>query len=87
VKATFGPVFVEAEAYYGGGYLYEYEGGRTPDVKIETMGAYLHVKGDFAPAYAGFKFMYMQGDDPRSTGEREGNLAATLSMGQISSPA
>jgi hypothetical protein len=30
--------------------------------------------------------MYMQGDDPRSTGEREGNLAATLSMGQISSP-
>jgi hypothetical protein len=86
VKATFGPVFVEAEAYYGGGYLLEYEGGTTPDVKIETMGAYLHVKGDFAPAYAGFKFMYMQGDDPRSTGEREGNLAATLSMGQISSP-
>jgi hypothetical protein len=86
VKATFGPVFVEAEAYYGGGYLLEYEGGRTPDVKIETMGAYLHVKGDFAPAYAGFKFMYMQGDDPKSTGEKEGGLAAGLSMGQIASP-
>ena len=27
VKATFGPVFVEAEAYYGGGKLLEYEGG------------------------------------------------------------
>lgn len=89
VKATFGPIFVEAEAYYGGGYLVEYENRRTapgPDVKVESFGAYLHVKGDFAPAYAGFKFMYMQGDDPKSAGEREGNVAALLSMGQISSP-
>jgi hypothetical protein len=85
VKATFGPVFVEAEAYYGGGYLYEQLGPGT-DVKIQTMGAYLHVMGNFAPAYAGFKFMYMQGDDPKSAGEKEGGLAAGLSMGQIASP-
>jgi hypothetical protein len=85
VKATFGPVFVEAEAYYGGGYLYEQQGAGT-DVKIQTMGAYLHVMGNFAPAYAGFKFMYMQGDDPKSAGEKEGGLAAGLSMGQIASP-
>jgi hypothetical protein len=92
VKATFGPVFVEAEAYYGGGYLYEYESatskaaGLGTDVKVESMGAYLHIKGDFAPAYAGFKFMYMQGDDPKSAGEKEGNVAALLAMGQIASP-
>jgi len=89
VKATFGPVFMEAELYYGGGYLYEYENRSTapgPDVKIETWGAYVHAMANLAPAYVGAKFIWMKGDDPKSAGEREGGLAAGLSMGQIASP-
>jgi hypothetical protein len=85
VKATFGPVFVEAEAYYGGGYLQKFESG-VGDVKISTYGAYVHALGNFGPAYVGGKFMLMKGDKPDTLDKKEGGLASTLSMGQIASP-
>jgi len=86
VKATFGPVFLEAEAYYGGGKLQDPDRAGVADIDIKTWGAYAHVMANFAPAYAGAKFMYMRGNDPSSTDTREGGLAAALSMGQIASP-
>ena len=87
VKATFGPVFVEAEAYYGGGYLAKYDSGTAgTDVKISTWGAYVHALGTFGPAYVGAKFMMMEGDKPDTLDKKEGNLASSLSMGQIASP-
>ncbi|MCX5844550.1 MAG: hypothetical protein NT022_12555, partial [Deltaproteobacteria bacterium] len=86
VKATFGPVFVEAELYYGGGKLQDPDRAGVADVDIKTWGAYVHALANFAPAYVGAKFMYMRGNDPSSTDTREGSLAALLSMGQIASP-
>jgi len=90
MKATFGPVFVEGELYYGGGFLQKYDVEQTrrnlPDVKVETYGAYLHGKGTFGPAYAGAKFLMMKGDDPNTLDKKEGGLAAALTMGQVTSP-
>lgn len=87
VKATFGPVFVEAEMLYGGGKLAEYSAPSiAEDVDLKAWGAYIGAKATFGPAYVGGLFAWISGDDPGTTDEKEGGVAATFGMGQVFSP-
>jgi hypothetical protein len=87
VKATFGPIYVEAEVLYGGGKYAEYESGvTTPDVDLRTWNAYIGAKGTFGPAYVGAMFAWMQGDDPKSASEKEGNVASYFTHNKVFSP-
>ena len=87
VKATFGSIYVEAEVLYGGGNYAEYESGvTTPDVDLRTWNAYIGAKGTFGPAYVGAMFAWMQGDDPKSAGEKEGNVASYFTHNKVFSP-
>jgi hypothetical protein len=87
-KQTIGPVYLEGEAYYGGGdYMkYDVSNPATPDMKLETYGIYLHAKVDFKPVYFGGRFIYMKGDDPTTNDKVEGNIAAGLVAGQAFLP-
>jgi hypothetical protein len=91
VKMTFGPVYFEAEAAYATGKLefendapYKLAGGTNVD--IEGLGIYLHGKMDFAPAYAGFQFAYIRGDDPVTPKTKEGGIMASMLAGQAFNP-
>lgn len=85
VKATFGPVYIEAEAGYGWGDWYDYE-GTTRDVDLKAIGIYVNAKVDLAPAYVGIKFAWVRGDDPNTANEVEGNVMASLLAGQVFNP-
>jgi hypothetical protein len=87
VKATFGPIYVEAEVLYGGGKYADYESGvTTPDVDLKTWGAYVGVKGTFGPAYVGAMFAWVQGDDPNTTDKKEGSVASYFTQSKVFSP-
>jgi len=64
VKATFGPVYVEAEANYVWGKL-RTQGGDSIATDIDKSGyyGYLLAKADFAPVYVGAAAFYVSGDD------------------------
>ena len=87
VKATFGPIYVEAEVLYGGGSYADYESGvTTPDVDLRTWAAYVGAKGTFGPAYVGAMFAWIQGDDPKSEGEKEGSVSSYFTHHKVFSP-
>jgi hypothetical protein len=86
VKAKFGPVYIEAEGVYGFGKLQDSEAVAVANIDAEAMGLYINAKADFGPAYVGGQFVYMRGDDPATTGKREGTFAALLVAGQAYDP-
>jgi hypothetical protein len=65
MKATFGPVFVEAELSYWFGKLRKLEDGNalSRDVDMDSWSAYLHAKANIGPAYVGGLYGFASGDD------------------------
>jgi hypothetical protein len=64
LKATFGPVYVEAEAQYITGKTARYESPSTGvDIDKEGYGAYVLAKVNIGPAYVGGQFGYSSGND------------------------
>jgi hypothetical protein len=62
MKATFGPVYVEAELAYLTGKLMKYDNAGV-DVDKEGYGAYVLAKYTMGPAYFGGQFGYTSGND------------------------
>jgi len=89
-KGKFGPVFLEAEGFYGGGKLYELENASNTfnDVDVRAWGLYLHARADISMFYGGFIFAWISGDDPSTPDKVEGSIAsaAGFQMGQNWSP-
>ena len=87
-KQTFGPVFLEGEAYYGAGMAADFEANTAgiQQKSLETYGGYLHAKVDLKPVYFGGRFIYMLGDDPGTANKQEGNMAFGLVAGQAFTP-
>lgn len=63
VKATLGPVYVEAEVNYMFGKTREFEAAGTPDLDKEGWGAYLMAKVNMGPAFFGAQVGYSSGDN------------------------
>jgi hypothetical protein len=63
MKATFGPVFVEAEMSYLFGKFKEAEVAGASDVDMSSWSAYVHGKANIGPAYVGGMVGYSSGDD------------------------
>jgi len=70
VSATFGPVYVEAEAVYLTGDKYAYENGGALDVSKRGWAWYANAKYTMGPAYVGAQYAYVGGDD-RSTPDKD----------------
>ena len=75
-KMKFGPVDLEAEAYWMKGQR-AYDLAGTADMDINTKGLYVNGKFNMGPAYVGGIFIYASGDDPTTT-EQEGGYNKTL---------
>ena len=88
LKKTAGPLNVEAEAYYIGGKWKDWEAsvGAADDMDAESYGGYVKAQMDMGSAYAGAMFIYMRGDDPGSTDEKEGGFMPSLSWGEAFNP-
>lgn len=84
-KATFGSLFIEGEAVYGGGKYKQYESNATlageKDADVSAYGLFLHGRYDLKPFYAGLQFAWLSGDDPGKDDKVTGNVAAALSAG------
>ena len=61
-KATFGPVYFEAEFDYVGGKAAAFDVAGT-DIDMQAWGAYVMAKVNLGPAYVGGLFAYATGDD------------------------
>jgi len=87
-KVSFGPVYVEAEGIWATGDIFKYEGAlaTTPTISVDALGAFIHARGNFGPAYAGLQFMWVRGDDPDTLDKKEGNYMATLGYGASYDP-
>jgi len=73
-KATFGPVFVEAEVNYNWGNWIKSEVAGQPDIKIDGWNAYLHGKMNLGPAYFGALFAFNSGDDGSDATKNKSSL-------------
>jgi len=72
VKATFGPVYVEAEALYIAGKTREYDNvAGSTDMKKSTFTVYAMAMGTFGPAYAGLAGVWVPGDKYDTTDKDE----------------
>jgi hypothetical protein len=72
-KYATGPLFIEGEFIWGFGDYINYDNPKpAPDVKINSIGAYLNAKFNVGPAYVGGIFAYSQGDDPATPDKLEG---------------
>jgi len=79
VKAKFGPVAVEAEAWYLGGEAVKWEDDApiiplvtTQDTDLSAWSVYVNAVADFNMFYFGGTFAYLSGDDPTTTDKVEG---------------
>jgi hypothetical protein len=73
-KATFGPVYVEGQVYWGFGDAAEFESPSTSnDEDMEGKSAYIKAKYNFGPGDVGAQFAYISGDDPK-TDDYEGGM-------------
>jgi len=76
LKATFGPVYVEAELTKSSGDDQVYEDSNTTATVDKTGLAYYgSAKINLGPAYVGAFYMFMQGDDPNTATENEHGYA------------
>ncbi len=62
MKATFGPMYIEAELAYWGGKAAEFDAGGH-DKDLESWAGYIKAQGNFGPAFVGFQYGYASGDD------------------------
>ena len=86
-KQTFGPVYLEGEAYWGTGQYLNFDNpAGTQQVALNTGGISLHAKVDLKPVYFGGRFIYMMGDDPTTVDKKEGSIMAGLVAGQAFLP-
>ncbi|MFH1539307.1 MAG: hypothetical protein ABIH66_10140, partial [bacterium] len=72
LKATFGPVYVEAEMAYWGGNQMEFDNvaGAT-DLKRDGYSAYAFLKTNLGPAYFGAQVGWSAGNDPSTADKNE----------------
>ena len=86
-KQTFGPVYLEGEAYWGTGQWQNFDNAfNTQQVALNTGGISLHAKVDLKPVYFGGRFIYMMGDDPTTIDKREGGIMSAMVAGQAFLP-
>ena len=76
VKAKFGPVAVEAEAWYLTGKVMKWQ-DEVPaiflnDIDLSAWSVYVNAVADFNMFYFGGTFAYLSGDDPTTTDKVEG---------------
>ena len=77
-KATFGPVYVEAELVWLTGKTAKYESPSTAsDVDKEGLGAYVLAKVKLGPAYVGGQFGYTSGDPNNTEKDKTGPASST----------
>jgi len=74
VKATVGPVYVEAEVRYNTGTSKKYDAAGTNDISYSALAGYINAVATFGPVYVGGTFAYLSGDDPATTDKIEGDL-------------
>ena len=78
MKATFGPVYVEAELVWLTGKTAKYESPATAaDIDKEGYGAYVLAKVKLGPAYVGGQFGYSSGDPNDATKDKTGPVSTT----------
>ncbi|MBE0559087.1 MAG: hypothetical protein IH628_17805 [Proteobacteria bacterium] len=78
MKATFGPVYVEAELIYTGGKTRKYESPATaPDMDKEGFGGYALARVKLGPAYVGGQFGYSSGDPNNTEKDKTGPASST----------
>jgi hypothetical protein len=82
VKATFGPLYLEAEGWYGYGDWQDWNVAATQDVDLRAWALYANGKYTMGPFYFGALFSYESGDDPNTTDKREGTVFQTLWLGK-----
>jgi hypothetical protein len=63
LKATFGPVYVEAEVNYIIGKYAKQDTAGVADVDFDRLGAYIKGQANMGPAYFGGLYLYSSGDD------------------------
>jgi hypothetical protein len=86
-KLKFGPIYVEGEAIAGFGDLRKFDtAGAGTDVSAQQYALYLHAKADIGPAYVGGMFVYLSGDDPKTSDKVEGSLMTPLLSGDSFNP-
>jgi len=89
VKATFGPVYVEAEGVWITGKAREYDTA-TKDIDAEALGIYAKVNVDLKPAYVGAIFAWVQGDDKLNTDTSQSDVKSfwleSLKAGSVFEP-
>jgi hypothetical protein len=75
VKATFGPVYFEAEVIWVTGKLREWESTSTrSDITYNGLSAYANAMVTLGPAYVGAAFVYVSGDDAGTTDKIEAGI-------------
>jgi len=72
MKATFGPVYVEAELLWKTGTEKDYETAGVQDVDFDGMSYYVQAKMNLGPANVGFMYAYVSGDDPTTNDNEAG---------------
>jgi len=89
-KLSFGNFFIEAEGVYGWGTLRSFESttarastggpatGFPENVNVSALGAFIHAKYDWKPAYFGAQFVYISGDDLDSADKVSGSITGAL---------
>ena len=84
MKATFGPVYVEAEfnKVFGSEAVYE-DSNTTADVDVSGMNYYVSAKVNFGPAWVSGFYGYVQGDDPATTENESGYTGDDWDLGYI----
>ena len=89
VKAKFGPVAVEAEAWYLTGKVMkwqdEFPAILLNDIDLSAWSVYVNAVADFNMFYFGGTFAYLSGDDPTTTDKIEGG-AGTVNGGRDWNP-
>ena len=85
VKATFGPVYFEAEGIWLTGKAKEYDNA-TPDVDAEALGVYAKVNVDLKPAYVGAIFAWVKGDDDLTDDDIKTGWLSQLKAGSVFEP-
>ncbi len=88
VKATFGPLYIEAEGWLGYGDWQDFNNPATVDVDLKAYALYANAKYTMGPFYVGALFGYESGDDPNTLDKREGSVLAaqSLMLGQAWDP-
>jgi hypothetical protein len=87
MKATFGPVYVEAELDYLFGKAAKFEApSTTADKDAESYAGYIKARMNLGPAYFGGAFQYIPGQDPNETKKKDwsngsGNGSQDLDVG------